>query len=128
MRSNHKIDPQFNLSAVRNENDLDFEVPPVPDFQTTTDDWYLKFKQHLEDYPENYPKFELENGNIFKIEFDKVTNRTVLKLVVPTDFRDVLMQQYHCSISSAHMGAEKTLARLKSRYYWAKYKVVCFKM
>ena len=94
------------------------DIPRVPDFSNTTDEWYKEMVVKIADQPEAYPTFKVKNGKIFKIfeDKDKVLSR---KLLVPSDFRELLMHENHASIYGGHLGFERTLAKIKSRYYWA---------
>jgi len=39
--------------------------------------------------------------------------------VLPAEFRPVVLQELHMSNTAAHFGVAKTLARVKTRFYWA---------
>ena len=41
-----------------------------------------------------------------------------LQLVVPTSLREGILQELHAGISGAHLGEEKTMSRLRERFYW----------
>lgn len=38
---------------------------------------------------------------------------------MPADFREMLMHENHASVYGGHLGFEKTLAKIRQRYYWA---------
>lgn len=91
------------------------DLPPVPDLNTTKDDWYLELRNKVKYDPASYPKFQIADDLLYKkIDGDN------LKLVVPSDFRSLLLEQYHDAKFAGHLGAAKTFDRLKLKYYWPK--------
>lgn len=42
-----------------------------------------------------------------------------LQLVLPRSFRQEMMQQMHNCKAAGHLGGDKTLNKIKTRYYWS---------
>jgi hypothetical protein len=45
----------------------------------------------------------------------------VLQYVVPEHFRSIILRNMHDSVSAGHLGYDKTLDKIKKRYYWPRY-------
>ena len=43
---------------------------------------------------------------------------SILQIVVPTALREVVLSQLHEGAIGGHFGVDKTLARLRERFYW----------
>lgn len=102
------------------------EQPTQDDFSNTTDRWYLNLLQRVKNYPDKYAKYREDNGLLFKYvkcEIPELTLETdYWKQVVPTDYRTSLIQKFHDSPSSGHVGIYKTIKRISTRYSWPKMK------
>ena len=59
----------------------------------------------------------IKNGVLFR-EFLGPQEDLVLQLVVPADRREEVLRDLHEGAFGGHLGEEKTLARLKERFYW----------
>ena len=46
------------------------------------------------------------------------TKTSEWKIYVPKDFREKLLEQLHDAPESGHLGAQRTLLRVRSLYYW----------
>lgn len=85
------------------------------------DDWYSKMLVRVEEQPERYPDFKMENNALYKhfsAKHDLESNCTNWKLVVPTPNRKELLKESHDSPTAAHLGVSKTHARVFQHYYW----------
>ena len=49
---------------------------------------------------------------------DKVTEKSHLQLIVPLCYRNKILQELHAGVVGGHLGQDKTLSRLKERFYW----------
>ena len=49
---------------------------------------------------------------------DTVTEKFHLQLIVPLSFRKEVLQELHAGVVGGHLGQDKTLGRLKERFYW----------
>ena len=60
------------------------------------------------------------NGILYR-NWEDLTGRSCLKqLVLPKDLREEVVKDLHCSPMSGHLGVNKTLSRVKKRFYWPK--------
>lgn len=89
------------------------------DFSKTTDPWYERLRSRIEGRPDAYPSFSLDQGRIFKRVDDRLLGKSLLLLVVPSDFRKRVMEECHDAPTAGHMGYAKTIARIRQDYYWA---------
>lgn len=92
----------------------------VPDFQKVTDPWFLQLRQRIIDHPDSFPTFKVNHPFITKYVKHPVTGDTEERLLVPSDFREELMKNFHCDLTSGHLGASKTFHKLADRFYWPK--------
>lgn len=95
-----------------------FDTPDAPDFSTIQDAWYSDLRTKILEHPDHYPKFRVANQKVYKTNRNATTGRDVEKIVVPSDFRQQLLEQFHSSPTGGHFGTKKTLAKLQHRYYW----------
>lgn len=87
------------------------------------DPWYSRMIRHVNENPEKYPRWQVENDVLFKYIASRRsvnTNCKEWKLVVPVDKRQDVIKQCHDPPTSGHFGFYKTLARLQEEYYWPK--------
>ena len=49
---------------------------------------------------------------------EKPDRRTWTQLVVPRVLREELLQDLHAGVMGGHLGAEKTLGRLREQFFW----------
>ena len=93
-------------------------IPYAFDFDITTDDWYKSFRTKILENPIHFPSFMVKNGKIFKIVQNEISEQNELKLLVPSDFREALIETFHSTAYGANLGFEKTLHRIRQKYYW----------
>lgn len=84
-------------------------------------EWYsITYKKVLKD-PDNFPDFKIEQEKLYKLvssPTDAMDYCFEWKLCLPEDLRPEVLKQEHNE--SLHPGYEKTIHRLKLRYYWPK--------
>lgn len=102
---------------------LNFISTPLPDFSNIQDPWYLGLRQKVQQKPSQYPQFQIKGDLLYKMVRDRVTQTVGLRLLVPTEFRQGLLENAHSSLPSGHMGMARTLKKLASQYYWPKMQV-----
>lgn len=86
------------------------------------DKWYQKMITRVQENPESYPSFRVENNILYKHIFHHdplITNLSNWKIVVPTANRAEIFQLYHNSETAGHFGVSKTLSRILELYYWS---------
>nr|CAI5851281.1 unnamed protein product [Callosobruchus analis] len=85
------------------------------------DGWYIKMVKNVQEKPDDYPSYKVENGILYKHIFSKdplVSNVTDWKIVVPRAHRKEVVKMYHDSETAAHLGISKTISRVSELYYW----------
>lgn len=85
------------------------------------DKWYINMMKNVQESPEKYPSFKVENNVLYKHVFSKFDlDDTVSnwKIVVPSAHRRETVKMYHDQETSGHLGLSKTLSRISNLYYW----------
>ena len=85
------------------------------------DNWYKQMIKNVQEYPEKYPTFKVENNILYKhifSKFDLDGNTSDWKVVVPSAHRLEVSKLYHVPETSGHFGLFKTLGRISELYYW----------
>lgn len=114
--SREGVEAEIDLLEI-NSIDPDY----APDFKLSMDPWYRNLKESILLSPDKYPLFCVNNSLLYKFTKDKIDNVFNKVLVVPTDFRENIIQLYHDSVHGCHRGINKTLSRIKEGgYYWPK--------
>lgn len=83
------------------------------------DGWYTKTYKKVQESPEKFPDFKVENHKLYKLvpsAADTMDYTFAWKLCIPQDLREEVLSQEHDQVF--HPGYEKTMQRLKVRYYW----------
>ena len=65
-----------------------------------------------------WDQLTLQEGLLMRRFRDANTDSTRLQLVVPHCLRESILEELHGGIVGGHLGEEKTLGRLKQRFYW----------
>ncbi|KAK3083689.1 hypothetical protein FSP39_001513 [Pinctada imbricata] len=65
-----------------------------------------------------WDRLHIRNGLLCRLWQDKKTPGSRYQIVVPTAKRDDALKYHHDIPSSGHLGHEKTLSRLKQKFYW----------
>lgn len=90
-------------------------------FNDSTSGWFNELKEKVKNSPDQYPNFKMANNVLFKFvstRSDYEDGRFEWKIVVPPDQMNQLVIDEHNKIM--HLGFEKTLQRIKMKYYWPK--------
>lgn len=85
------------------------------------DDWYSKTYKKVQESPDDFSDFKIEEDKLYKFvstPTDVMDYRYEWKLCLPEDVREEVLKQEHDQ--SLHPGFEKTIHKLKIRYYWPK--------
>lgn len=110
----------YNLIDKNSEEVCIAELQVLPDefdFSDTKDRYYVNLKQKILDNQDAYPAFLVENDKIFKCVSDPDTKQNKLVLVIPTEFRQKILQSCHSRVEAGHLGTDKTLDKIRRRYY-----------
>lgn len=87
----------------------------LADFKDAKHGMLLK---NVSDRPEAYPSFRILDGLLYKKVYKPTSSGRTLLLVVPQDFRQLVMNRLHGDPTSGHFGFKKTLERIRCDYYW----------
>ncbi len=60
----------------------------------------------------------LESGVLYRLWETPAGERSIKQLVVPKEIRMELLQHLHSSPTAGHLGVNKTLGRVRERFYW----------
>ena len=68
---------------------------------------------------QQYNQLIVKNGQLWRVFED--SRGTVLRhqLVVPTSLKTAVLRELHEGTASGHLGEEKTMSRLRERFYWS---------
>lgn len=99
------------------------EIPHVVDtFPQTTDRWYLNMLAKVENNPEKYRPWRVNNGLVYKYVRCDIpelsAEENYWKLVVPKDKRKIILEENHDQPKSGHLGVYKTFWRLRRLFTW----------
>ena len=64
-----------------------------------------------------WSKLLLENG-VLKRKYVDVNNTSYLQLVTPRAMQEAILQEIHAGELGGHLGEDKTLSKIKQRFYW----------
>lgn len=93
----------------------------VETIDLSKEDWYNRMYKKVSDTPDNFPDFKIEQDKLYKLvssPTDAMDYQFEWKLCLPENLRLEVIKQEHDQ--SLHPGYEKTIHRLKIRYYWPK--------
>ena len=65
-----------------------------------------------------WDQLQISNGLLWRIFETEDGSSSTLQLVVPSSLKEDVLNEVHAGVSGAHLGQEKTMARLKERFYW----------
>lgn len=86
------------------------------------DEKYVRMRNNIRENPTKFPNFFLKGDIVFrrclpsKKQF--LEGDSDWRLYVPNDSRMEVLKSMHDDSVSGHLGASKTLARVKEKYYW----------
>ena len=76
-------------------------------------------------YYSQWASLKMNNGLLCRQWYPQergTRNRSVLQIVAPLEVRQRILQSLHNSPSGGHLGWNKTLGRVRHRFYWPRYK------
>ena len=103
------------------------EEPPVAALELereTNDLWYsLTIVKEVQQRPRDFLTFKLAGGRLYKYEPNEVIDESLCdddawKLAVPHEKRREVLRECHDFSTAGHLGREKTLERVRRKYYW----------
>ena len=71
--------------------------------------------------PSNYAKLEradVHNGVLCRLYWEPGGLQSIMQVIVPDALRDEILAELHRGALGGHLGVDKTLTRLKERFYW----------
>jgi hypothetical protein len=98
------------------------ELPPTETKQIDLihlqllDEWCKDMYNHIDDHPQ----FKITEGIVYKV--DQIRGENRFRVACPLSLRGFVIDSYHSSVLSAHLGRDKTCHRIKSRFYWPQMK------
>lgn len=81
------------------------------------DEWYASLRNKILKNPNDFPGFKCDDEGVYKY-VSTSKNGFVWKLVVPDTLRMQVINEAHNPPTAAHGGMNKTLNRIKLRYFW----------
>lgn len=84
-------------------------------------DWYTVMISKVQNNPEQYKDFRVENHELKKFvssSHELVDYRFEWKICIPSNLRERILFEEHDD--ALHLGYEKTLAKIRKKYYWPK--------
>lgn len=99
----------------------DVDVSAIEIDSNTDDQWYMRLREKIIEFPENYPEWKVVDSRVFKHIPSKSpvkTNVNEWKILVPYSQRKNVIASCHDPPTSAHLGFFKTLMRVQQQYYW----------
>ena len=70
---------------------------------------------------QQWEQLVVNNGILYRYYAQPREDQGHLQLLVPTEMREQILRELHDGVASAHLGQDKTLHRLKERFYWPGY-------
>ena len=93
----------------------DLEQWRTPDTTTTRSQ-----PPHLRRLIQQWKQLQIRDGVLWR-QFQNTTDEVapeVLQLVIPQSLRAEVLQELHSGLVGGHLGEDKTMARLRERFYW----------
>ena len=75
--------------------------------------------QDLKTYWAQWDLLDIHDGVLCRQWISVDGNVDGWKVILPVEYRSLILQELHNSKSAGHMGERRTLHRVKARYYWA---------
>lgn len=98
--------------------------PSLPSYSATSDKWYKSMIQRLEERPDKFPCWRVENETLYKYVKSSNPNfpdhSSCWKIVVPKDKRKEILTRCHDIPAAGHVGIFKTFWKVAERYHWPK--------
>ena len=95
------------------------------DFENITDQWYLKRLKQVQDFPNKWSDWRVQDGRLYHLRLNPLGN--VLqgdiekwKLVIPSNLKLQLLKEFHDTPTAGHLGIAKTYYRTCQDCYWPK--------
>lgn len=119
MKITHRKGSTMQAPDALSRNPLqDVHVSAINFTSDPTDEWYVQLLKKVYEKPEDYDKFKIHDGQLYKL----ITVDPNLPLtwvpVVPREFRRQLLEECHDIPTSGHGGWWRTFQRLRSKGYW----------
>ena len=76
------------------------------------------YSESIKAYWSQWERLLLENGVLYRLWETPAEECSIKLLVAPRDIRAELLQHLHSSPTAGHLGVNKTLGRVRERFYW----------
>ena len=67
---------------------------------------------------QQWDQLVLKDGVMWRRFEDKEGTTSILQLIIPQTLREEVLTELHSGVVGGHLGEEKTMARLRERFYW----------
>ena len=91
----------------------DLEQQRTPDITKTRNQ-----PPHLRRLIQQWKQLEVKDGVVWRQFQSTDGTPDILQLVIPQSLRTEVLQELHSGLVGGHPGEDKTMARLKERFYW----------
>ncbi|XP_066596240.1 uncharacterized protein [Prorops nasuta] len=96
---------------------------PTTGWADTTDSWYTTRRDTLKATPFKFPDWKIEKVLLYYRRsssryHEELEDLEPWKLVVPSEFREDLLHEFHDTPMSGHLGVDKTYHRISRCFYW----------
>ena len=65
-----------------------------------------------------WESLELKDGVLYRLWETPAGDKVVKQLILPKKLRPSVLKQLHCSPTAGHLRVNKTLGRIRERFYW----------
>ena len=116
-------DRRWSQEELREAQMKDTDIQPVLQWKEegeTRPTWQViaPHSEATKSYWSQWESLLLEEGVLYRLWETPAGERSVKQLVVPKEMRPQLLQQLHSSPTAGHLGVNKTLGRVRERFYW----------
>ena len=65
-----------------------------------------------------YDQLTIHNGVLYRQYLIPEVSKVIMQQLIPLSLRPQILQELHEGVTGGHLGTDKTLAKLKERFYW----------
>ena len=111
---------QEELRAAQQE---DLDLKPLLQWKEAGDNkppWQMAapYSKATKAYWMQWESLKVKDGVLYRLWETPAGDAVVKQLILPKKLRPSVLQQLHCSSTAGHLGVNKTLGRLRERFYW----------
>ena len=68
-----------------------------------------------------YDQLTIHNGVLYRQYLIPEVSKVIMQQLIPLSLRPQILQELHEGVTGGHLGMDKTLAKLKERFYWPRH-------